>query len=62
MTYTNCSNSNDDNTIELISGLVILSIVMFVLGGILGGLLTVLWNKRREFRERKGRAIVIILL
>ena len=31
----------------LISGLVVLSIVMFGLGGVLGGLLTVLWNKRR---------------
>ena len=31
----------------LISGLVVLSIVMFGLGGVLGGLLTVLWNKWR---------------
>ena len=31
----------------LISGLVVLSIVMFSLGGVLGGLLTVLWNKWR---------------
>ena len=35
------------NNMELISGLVILSIVMFGLGGVLGGLLTVLWNKWR---------------
>ena len=59
VTYTNCSNSNDNNTIELISGLVVLSIIMFGLGGVLGGLLTVLWNKKRG---GKGRAVVIILL
>ena len=58
VTYTNCSNSNDNNTIELISGLVVLSIVMFGLGGVLGGLLTVLWNKKRE---RKGSTIIISL-
>ena len=59
VTHTNYSNSNDYNIIELISGLVLLSIVMFGLGGVLGGLLTVLWNKKRG---RKGRAVVIILL
>ena len=59
VTYTNCSNGNDNDTIELISGLVVLSIVMFGLGGVLGGLLTVLWNKKRG---GKGRAVVIILL
>ena len=59
VTYTNCSNSNDNDAIELISGLVVLSIVMFGLGGGLGGLLTVLWNKKRG---GKGRAVVIILL
>ena len=59
VTYTNCGNSNDNNTIELISGLIVLSIVMFGLGGVLGGLLTVLWNKKRG---GKGRAVVIILL
>ena len=59
VTYTNCSNSNDNDTIELISGLVVLSIIMFGLGGVLGGLLTVLWNKKRG---GKGRAVVIILL
>ena len=37
----NCNNKG------LISGLVILSIVMFGLGGVLGGLLTIMWNKRR---------------
>ena len=35
------------NNVGLISGLILLSIVMFSLGGVLGGLLTVLWNKRR---------------
>ena len=35
------------NNVGLISGLVVLSIVMFGLGGVLGGLLTVLWNKWR---------------
>ena len=39
------------NNVELISGLNVLSIVMFGLRGILGGLLTVLWNK---WRCRKG--------
>ena len=39
------------NNEGLISGLVVLSIVMFCLGGVLGGLLTVLWNK---WRSRKG--------
>ena len=34
------------NNVGLILGLVVLSIVMFGLGGVLGGLLTVLWNKR----------------
>ena len=58
--YINCSNySNDNDTIELISGLVLLSIIMFGLGGVLGGLLTVLWNKKRG---GKGRAVVINLL
>ena len=33
--------------VGLISGLIVLSIVMFGLGGILGGLLSVLWNKWR---------------
>ena len=33
------------NNVGLISGLIVLSIIMFGLGGILGGLLTVLWNK-----------------
>ena len=33
------------NNVGLISGLIVLSIVMFGLGGVLGGLLTVLWNK-----------------
>ena len=42
---SNCNNKG------LISGLVILSIVMFGLGGIVGGLLTVLWNK---WRCKKG--------
>ena len=56
--YTNCSNySNDNNNIELISGLVVLSVLMFGLGGVLSGLLTVLWNKKRK---RKGRLKVII--
>ena len=59
VTYTNCSNSNDNDIIELISGLVVLSIITFGLGGVLGGLLTVLWNKKRG---GKGRAVVIILL
>ena len=59
VTYTNCSNSNDNDTIELISGLVVLSVIMVGLGGVLGGLLTVLWNKKRG---GKGRAVVIILL
>ena len=31
----------------LISGLIVLSVIMFILGGVLGGLLTILWNKRR---------------
>ena len=58
--YINCSNySYDNDTIELISGLVLLSIIMFGLGGVLGGLLTVLWNKKRG---GKGRAVVINLL
>ena len=57
--YTNYSKNNDNDTIELISGLFVLSIIMFGLGGILGGLLTVLWNKKRE---RKGRAVIIIIL
>ena len=39
------------NNVGLISGLVVLSVLMFVLGGGLGGLLTVLWNK---WRYRKG--------
>ena len=56
--YTNCSNySNDNNIIGLISGLFALSIVMFGLGGVLCGLLTVLWKKKRK---RKGRLKVII--
>ena len=38
---SNCNNEG------LISGLVVLSIITFGLGGILGGLLTVLWNKWR---------------
>ena len=56
---TNCGNSNDNNAIELISGLIVFSIIMFGLGGVLGGLLTVLWNKKRG---GKGRAVVINLL
>ena len=59
VTYTNYSNSNDNNTTELISGLVVLCIVMFVLGGILGRLLTVLWNKKKR---RIGRAVITFLL
>ena len=59
VTYTNCSNSNDNNTTGLISGLVVLSIIMFGLGGVLGGLLTVLWNMKRG---GKGRAVVIIFI
>ena len=59
VTYTNCSNSNDNNTTELISGLFVLSITMFGLGGVLGGLLTILWNKQRE---RKGSTAIIISL
>ena len=59
VTYTNCNNNNDNDTIELISGLVVLSIVTFGLGGILGGLLTVLWSKKRG---GKGKTVVIILL
>ena len=57
VTYTNCGNSNDNNAIELISGLILLSVIMFGLGGVLSGLLTVLWNKKRG---GKGRAVVII--
>ena len=59
VTHTNYSNSNDNNTPQLILGLVGLSIVMCVLGGVLDGLLTVLCNKRRK---RKGRAVVALLL
>ena len=42
---SNCNNEG------LISGLIVLSIITFGLGGVLGGLLTVLWNK---WRRRKG--------
>ena len=45
VTTSNCNNKG------LISGLIVLSIVMFGLGGVLGGLLTVLWNK---WKCRKG--------
>ena len=38
-------------------GLVVLSIIMFILGGVLGGLLTVLWSKRHN----KGICVTYIL-
>ena len=42
---SNCYNEG------LVSGLVVLDMIIFALGGVLGGLLTVLWNK---WRHRKG--------
>ena len=48
---SNCNNEG------LISGLVVLSIITFGLGGVLGGLLTVLWNK---WRRRKGICHILI--
>ena len=41
----------------LISGLVVLSIIMFILGSVLGGLVTLLWSKRRN----KGICVTYIL-
>ena len=48
---SNCNNEG------LISGLIVLSIITFGLGGVLGGLLTVLWNK---WRCSKGICHILI--
>ena len=43
----------------LTSGLIMLSVMMFILGSVLGGLLTILWNKRRY---NKGICVTYIFI